>query len=149
VVVIFVWLVFAIAGLQLFSGLLKRRCFDEGSGQTFNFQDGEILCRGTDDCPGGFICGKQSANPQFGVTNFDNLGSAFLMVFQVTTMEGWSMIMIEVQRVFTDIAILYFLLLVFIGNFFLLNLLLAVIIVKFTEAQNKAKLEEDFELPMM
>jgi hypothetical protein len=90
VVVIFVWLVFAIAGLQLFSGLLKRRCFDEGSGVTFNYRGDEILCNGTDSCPGGFICGKQRANPAYGVTNFDNLGSSFLMVFQVTTMEGWT-----------------------------------------------------------
>jgi hypothetical protein len=42
--------------------------------------------------------------------------------------------MLNVQRAFTPIVIIYFILLVFIGNFFLLNLLLAVIIVKFNEA---------------
>lgn len=42
--------------------------------------------------------------------------------------------MLDVQKAFTPIVIIYFILLVFIGNFFLLNLLLAVIIVKFNEA---------------
>jgi hypothetical protein len=88
VIIIFVFLIFAIAGLQLFSGLLLRRCFEEDSGKTFGFP--EIICKGTEDCPGGFICGKQRMNPTWGVTNFDDLFSSLLMVFQVTTMEGWT-----------------------------------------------------------
>lgn len=121
VVVLFVFLVFAIAGLQLFSGLLKRRCFEENSGVTYLYGGDEILCNGTDDCPGKFICGKQLKNPDHGVTNFDNFWASFLMVFQVTTMEGWTLVMIYIQKCFTDIAVIYFFLLVFIGNFFLLN----------------------------
>jgi len=89
------------------------------------------------------------SNPDFGVTSFDNFAEAFLMVFQVTTMEGWTLIMVQIQRVFTDLAILYFILLVFVGNFFLLNLLLAVIIVKFTEAQNEQKQEDEAETSML
>ena len=96
-------------------GFLKRRCFDESAG--FTYQP-EIICNGTDNCPGGFICGKQRTNPFYGVTNFDNLMNSFLMVFQVTTMEGWTIIMLDVQRAFTPIIVLYFVLLVFIGNFF-------------------------------
>ena len=85
--------------------MLKRRCFSELYGYTYTQ---EILCNGTDDCPGGFICGKQTQNPDWGVTNFDNVGSSLLMVFQVTTMEGWTVIMLYVQRAFTPISILYF-----------------------------------------
>jgi hypothetical protein len=118
-IMIFVFLIFAIAGLQLFSGLLKRRCFEEASGVTFQ---PEILCNGTENCPGGFICGKQLKNPMYGVIHFDNCASSFLMVFQITTMEGWTLIMIYMERVFTKITIFYFIMLVFIGNFFLLNL---------------------------
>ena len=29
----------------------------------------------------------------FGLTNFDNVGSAFLTIFQCTTMDGWTAIM--------------------------------------------------------
>merc|ERR1711972_380958 len=47
VIVLFVFLVFAIAGLQLFSGLLKRRCFNESEGFTYNYGGDEIICNGT------------------------------------------------------------------------------------------------------
>ena len=113
-------MIFAIAGLQLLSGLLKRRCFDELIGVTYRNNNifPEIICNGTNDCPGGFICGRQTSNPDFGVTNFDNLYSAFLMVFQVSTMEGWALIMLNVQRAFSSVIIIFFLMIVFIGNFF-------------------------------
>ena len=29
----------------------------------------------------------------YGVTNFDNLGSAFITIFQCITMEGWTTVM--------------------------------------------------------
>jgi hypothetical protein len=68
-ILIFVFLIFAIAGLQLFMGYLERRCFEEMSGVTYI---PEVICNGTDACPGGFICGRQRTNPDWGVTNFDN-----------------------------------------------------------------------------
>jgi hypothetical protein len=40
------------------------------------------------------------------------------MVFQVTTMEGWTTVMVMVQKGFSNVVILYFILLVFVGNFF-------------------------------
>ena len=33
------------------------------------------------------------ANLNYGITNFDNVGSAFLTIFQCITMEGWTKIM--------------------------------------------------------
>ena len=119
VVTLFVFLIFAIAGLQLFSGFLLKRCYNESAGQTY-YKGGResLMCAGTDDCPGGFICGKQLENPEWGVTNFDNVMSSFLMVFQITTLEGWSLIMIYMQKTFTSLSVFYFILLVFIGNLF-------------------------------
>jgi hypothetical protein len=52
---------------------------------------------------------------------------ALLVVFQCITLEGWSDIMIQFQMSFTDFAFILFLPMVFIGAFFLVNLLLAVI----------------------
>ena len=69
-----------------------------------------------------YICGKQYANPNWNVTQFDNLGTSILMVFQITTMEGWTVIMGDIQRSFTSVTIIYFIMIVFIGNFFMLNL---------------------------
>lgn len=86
--------------MNLFSGLLKKRCFEENSGITFTRP--EIICKDVDDCPGGFICGKQMYNPKFGVENFDDVFGAFLMAFQVTTIEGWAVLMVDVQKAFSS-----------------------------------------------
>ncbi len=71
-------------------------------------------------------------SPNWDVTNFDNIGSSFLMVFQITTLEGWSEIMYWLFDAFTVYVVFYFVLLIFIGSFFLINLTLAVIKSKFT-----------------
>jgi hypothetical protein len=52
------FIVFAIAGTQLLSGLLKKRCVEEETGQTF-YDGGEMfLCGGRQVCPDGYFCGK-------------------------------------------------------------------------------------------
>ena len=91
-------------------------------------------------CPDGFFCGKMNVNPNFEVTNFDNVFWALLVVFQCITLEGWSDVMVMYQKVYTRFVFLFFFLLVFIGAFFLLNLTLAVINSAFTE--NNKKLRE-------
>ena len=80
------------------------------SGMTFVGRTGVKLCMGTDDCPGGYICGKMRENPNWGFTNFDSVFMSFLMVFQITTMEGWSVIMNYLQTTFTSLCIFYFIL---------------------------------------
>ena len=61
------------------------------------------------------------------------------MIFQCVTLEGWSSVMVMLQKVFNEFAFLFFVPLVFIGAFFLLNLTLAVIKSKFTEEHNERK----------
>eukprot|EP00898_Chlorokybus_atmophyticus_P005588 jgi/Chlat1/602/Chrsp103S00955 len=67
------------------------------------------------------------ANPESGAVNFDNMLYASLNLFQVFTLQGWSGIMYECQDGTSGWAFIYFLFLVFIGGFFLVNLALAVI----------------------
>ena len=85
-------------------------------------------------------------NPNFGTTNFDNVCYAILMVFQCVTMEGWSDIQQMLEMSFSKLIPIYFLPLVFIGAFFLLNLTLAVINSKFTEAHNEMAAEAAAQL---
>lgn len=40
-------------------------------------------------------------SPNYGVTNFDTFGWAFLNVFQIITLEGWSDTMLYVMKTFT------------------------------------------------
>ena len=161
VVLIFVFLIFAIAGLQLFSGLLQNSCSDIHTGKlytnTVNNQ-GPFLCSSS-SCPQGnliinsgtsnyteLVCAKNNQNPDFGITSFDNIFSAFLQVYIVTTLEGWTKIMGYVQRTFGYVLCIYFILIVFIGAFFLINLTLAVITIKFNESQQNSKKEEEMRL---
>lgn len=117
----------------MFNGLLKNRCV---AVQTGIVHPDDLMCPAT-ECPGGYFCGKGSANPNYGVTNFDNLFYCVLAVFQCITLEGWSDIQRQMQQCFTYYIFLFFLPLVLIGAFFLLNLTLAVINSKFTEEHNK------------
>jgi len=64
--------------------------------------------------------------------SFDNIYFAFLCVYTSVTMEGWSTIMSYTQMAFNDFSFLYFLPLIFVGGFFLMNLTLAVIKAKFS-----------------
>lgn len=94
IVLFFFFLIFAIGGLNLFMGMLKARCFNIDTGSTFIDDDGnEVIC-GALACPSGYQCGKQTLNPNYDVTNFDNIFWALLNVFQCITMEGWSEIMV-------------------------------------------------------
>ena len=109
----------------MFNGLLKNRCV---SIQTGTVHPDDLFCPTTKiTCPGGYFCGKGSENPNYGVTNFDNLFYCVLAVFQCVTLEGWSDIQRQMQQAFTYYIFLFFLPLVLIGAFFLLNLTLAVI----------------------
>jgi Ion transport protein len=90
-------------------------------------------------CDVGEICGKMMDNPNLGNTNFDNILYSLLQVFVVTTMEGWTQTMGYVRDAFTDIAVIYFVLIVFIGAFFVMNIMLAVIKAKFTEVHEEQK----------
>ena len=128
IILCFFFIIFAIGGVQLWSGVLKKRCVNEYTGI---IQSNE-LC-GSVDCKPGFFCGKTNENPNFGVTNFDNILYSLLVVFQSVTLEGWSVIMVDVQKVFNILSLFFFIPLVFIGAFFLLNLTLVVIKSKFTE----------------
>lgn len=62
-------------------------------------------------------------------------------VFTSVTLEGWTGIMYAISQSFTNLSIIYFVPMVFIGGFFLMNLTLAVIQSKFT-AMHEAKAKE-------
>ena len=91
-VLIFFFLIFAIGGVNLFSGMLKNRCVNFDTGKELNIPD--FFCGGEQMCPDGYFCGKMNKNPNYEVTNFDNIFWALLVVFQCITLEGWSDVMV-------------------------------------------------------
>ena len=59
---------------------------------------------------------------------FDNLGIGFITVFQMITLEGWTKVMYNMMDSnITWMAIIFCILLIVIGSFFLLNVILAVL----------------------
>jgi hypothetical protein len=81
------------------------------------------------------------AELNYGLTNFDDLPSAFLTIFQCITMEGWTTIMNIYEDVYSSVIVdLYFICCVVICSFFLLNLTIAVMLMKYEELdKNQAK----------
>ncbi|VDK72353.1 unnamed protein product, partial [Dibothriocephalus latus] len=79
-------------------------------------------------CPPGYICKGYWEGPNYGITSFDNIGYAMLTVFQCITMEGWTDIMYTTDDAIGDrFNALYFVPLIVLGSFFMLNLILGVL----------------------
>lgn len=107
--------------------------------ETGKRHEDDILCGGMQECPSEYFCGRQNENPNYGVTNFDIIFYSVLTVFQCVTLEGWSEIQVMYQQTYTYYIFFFFLPLVFLGAFFLLNLTLAVINTQFSRTHNAAK----------
>ena len=68
----------------------------------------------------------------FGFSTFDTIQESYLTVFQCTTLEGWAKIMMMIQDVYSIYtASFFFLLLVIVCSYFLLNLTVAVMLANF------------------
>jgi voltage-gated sodium channel type XI alpha len=120
-------------------GYLKRRCVNIEDG--FPHPD-DLYCGGASTCPDGYFCGKLNTNLYYDNISFDNLPYSLLVVFICVTMEGWSYIMVNVMQTFSIWIFAFFIPMVFIGSYFLMNLTLAVINYKFTEA-HKSHVEKN------
>jgi len=89
----------------------------------------------------------------YGITQFNNLGMAIMVIFQCITMEGWVDVMYMLQDAYQDIfAAVVFVILIIIGSFFLLNVALAVVWDSFSklsednEPDDDGKMEDDKKL---
>ena len=125
VILLFFFLIFAIGGLQLWMGILRDRCTHTVTGLMEEGYENNPC--GARECPSGYTCAKYVTNPFHGTVNFDDIFSSLLVVFQCVTLEGWTPIMVIVQKAFSIYVFLFFIPLVFIGAYFLLNFTLAVI----------------------
>ena len=96
IVLLFFFLIFAIGGVNLFSGMLRQRCINIETGDVLLEDEGdEVMCGDVDICQEGYFCGKRTLNPNYDVTSFDNIFWAMLVIFQCVTLEGWSDLMVQ------------------------------------------------------
>ncbi|XP_048693477.2 sodium channel protein type 5 subunit alpha-like isoform X1 [Caretta caretta] len=169
ILTVFCLSVFALIGLQLFKGNLRHKCVrvfnytngtitsDDKSWDSFDLftNDSEnvlkkngtsdsLLCGNGSDagtCPDKYICLKVGENPDYGYTSFDTFGWAFLSLFRLMTQDYWERLYQQTLRASGKIYMLFFMLVIFLGSFYLVNLILAVVTMAYEE-QNKATIAE-------
>ncbi|XP_053178386.1 voltage-dependent R-type calcium channel subunit alpha-1E [Scomber japonicus] len=138
----FAILMFAIIGLEFYSGKLHSTCMPEPGileNETVDSSEFEFPC-GVRQCPAKYNCGDTWIGPNDGITQFDNILFAVLTVFQCITMEGWTTVLYN-----TDDALgpnwnwLYFIPLIIIGSFFVLNLVLGVLSGEFAKERERVE----------
>ncbi|KAJ9578852.1 hypothetical protein L9F63_004911, partial [Diploptera punctata] len=129
------WLIFSIMGVQFFGGKFFK-CVDE---------EGNILP--VSDVDGMEECESKNYSWVNSKITFDNVGNAYLALFQVATFEGWMEVMadavdargvnLQPQREANLYAYLYFVVFIVCGSFFTLNLFIGVIIDNFNMLKKK------------
>uniref|UniRef100_A0AAQ5YKZ2 Sodium channel protein n=1 Tax=Amphiprion ocellaris TaxID=80972 RepID=A0AAQ5YKZ2_AMPOC len=104
-------------------------------------------------CPDGFDCLKVGRNPNYGYTSFDTFGWAFLALFRLMTQDYWEKLFHQTLRSAGKTYMVFFVLVIFLGSFYLVNLILAVVAMAYEE-QNQATIaeawqkEREFQLAM-
>ncbi|XP_015271641.1 PREDICTED: sodium channel protein type 2 subunit alpha-like isoform X4 [Gekko japonicus] len=171
ILTVFCLSVFALVGLQLFMGNLRHKCVQwppKNSSVDNESQDNwteyvwtvyikqkelyyvlpdkldPLLCgNGTDagQCPDGYMCIETGENPNYGYTSFDSFPWAFLTLFRLMTQDAWENLYQLTLRAAGKAYMVFFVLVIFLGSFYLINLILAVVAMAYDE-QNQATMEE-------
>ncbi|KYO29798.1 hypothetical protein Y1Q_0023159 [Alligator mississippiensis] len=146
--VLFVIIIYAIIGLELFIGKMHKSCFligtdilveEDPAPCAFSGNGRQCSVNGT-ECKGSWV------GPNGGITNFDNFAFAMLTVFQCITMEGWTDVLYWMNDAMGfELPWVYFVSLVIFGSFFVLNLVLGVLSGEFSKEREKAKARGDFQ----
>ncbi|XP_068589785.1 voltage-dependent L-type calcium channel subunit alpha-1D isoform X4 [Cebidichthys violaceus] len=146
--VLFVIIIYAIIGLELFIGKMHATCYviqtgalaeEEATPCAVSGHGRHCLLNGT-------TCREDWQGPNNGITNFDNFLFAMLTVFQCITMEGWTDVLYWMNDAMGfELPWVYFVSLVIFGSFFVLNLVLGVLSGEFSKEREKAKARGDFQ----
>ncbi|KAA0707598.1 Voltage-dependent P/Q-type calcium channel subunit alpha-1A [Triplophysa tibetana] len=137
-------LMFAIIGLEFYMGKFHRTCFDNITGELYDEQPcGDSLPARA--CPEGTDCREYWQGPNYGITQFDNVLFAVLTVFQCITMEGWTdMLYYSNDALGSAWNWMYFVPLIIIGSFFMLNLVLGVLSGEFAKERERVENRSEF-----
>ncbi|NXA94326.1 SCN5A protein, partial [Melanocharis versteri] len=161
ILTVFCLSVFALIGLQLFKGNLRQKCirnttefcnktwdsYEKFANDSDDFarKNGTVdilLCGpGAGVCPPGYKCCRIGPNPDYGFTSFDTFGWAFLSLFRLMTQDYWERLYQQTLRASGKVYVVFFMMVIFLGSFYLVNLILAVVTMAY-EDQNKATIAE-------
>ncbi|XP_058130921.1 voltage-dependent L-type calcium channel subunit alpha-1S isoform X2 [Dasypus novemcinctus] len=149
--VLFMVIIYAIIGLELFKGKMHKTCYFVGTDIMATVENekpspcartgsGRPCTINGSECRGGW------PGPNNGITHFDNFGFSMLTVYQCITMEGWTDVLYWVNdAIGNQWPWIYFITLILLGSFFILNLVLGVLSGEFTKEREKAKSRGTFQ----
>ncbi|XP_044010866.1 sodium channel protein para isoform X12 [Aphidius gifuensis] len=162
--------VFALMGLQIYMGVLTQKCIknfpEDGSWGNLTDENWDRFCKnetnwyvddggnmplcgnssGAGTCEPGYICLQGfGPNPNYGYTSFDTFGWALLSAFRLMTQDYWENLYQLVLRSAGPWHMLFFIVIIFLGSFYLVNLILAIVAMSYDELQKKAEEEEAAE----
>ncbi|XP_076025263.1 sodium channel protein type 4 subunit alpha B isoform X2 [Genypterus blacodes] len=103
-----------------------------------------LLCGNSSDagqCPHGYTCLRAGENPNYGYTSFDSFPWAFLALFRLMTQDFWENLFQLTLRAAGKTYMIFFVVIIFLGSFYLINLILAVVAMAYAE-QNEATIAE-------
>ncbi|XP_054868925.1 voltage-dependent L-type calcium channel subunit alpha-1D isoform X7 [Amphiprion ocellaris] len=146
--VLFVIIIYAIIGLELFIGKMHATCYLIQTGVLAEEEPTPcaVSGHGRHCLLNGTVCREGWQGPNSGITNFDNFLFAMLTVFQCITMEGWTDVLYWMNDAMGfELPWVYFVSLVIFGSFFVLNLVLGVLSGEFSKEREKAKARGDFQ----
>ncbi|XP_069780422.1 sodium channel protein type 4 subunit alpha-like [Narcine bancroftii] len=164
----FVLLIIALFGLQIFKGVLTHKCvrnlqhginithkewgdYIQNKTNWLVTEDVDIMVcgngTGTGRCPRNFTCmAGIGINPNNGYTNFDNIGWALITAFQLITLDFWENTYNLVLRASGAYYIIFFIVVVMFGAHYIVNLVLAVVAASYEkEAKRKQEAKEEEE----
>nr|AXF54067.1 voltage-dependent calcium channel A type alpha-1 [Ditylenchus destructor] len=150
--VLFAIVIFAIIGLEFYSGIFHSACYNQ-YGDIINLSEKPFPCSnksssiGAYNCEGvpGTTCLNQWEGPNYGITSFDNIAFAMITVFQCITMEGWTTVMYYTNdSLGSTYNWAYFIPLIVLGSFFMLNLVLGVLSGEFAKERERVENRRDF-----
>nr|XP_046908932.1 voltage-dependent calcium channel type A subunit alpha-1-like isoform X17 [Dermatophagoides farinae] len=155
--VLFAIVIFAIIGLDFYEGALHKTCYllpdkvdieKEGGEQETPctmLTDPDKTPKGAYVCPNSSVCREGWEGPNYGITSFDNIFFAMLTVFQCITMEGWTAILYWTNDALgSTYNWIYFVPLIILGSFFMLNLVLGVLSGEFAKERERVENRQAF-----
>jgi len=132
-----IYLLFAILGVQIFQGKMSQRCFDLTT-EEFDFDSGRFCSLSPDygrQCEPNSECRQSDVAMNDNITSFDDIFRAFLAVFQSCTLEGWVDCMYALMDTMPSLVpCLFFVVLIWVGSLFLLNLVTVVVYVSYSQS---------------
>ncbi|XP_033734222.1 sodium channel protein para-like isoform X6 [Pecten maximus] len=167
ILTVFMLSIFALIGMQMYMGALRSKCVlntdndNMTDDEYFNYvwdRDNwyphdkfvePFLCgnsTGAGDCPENHTCIPElHSNPNFNYTSFDHFGVALLCAFRLMTQDYWENLYMLVLRANGPWNCLYFMIVILLGSFYLVNLILAIVAMSYDEQQKQDKADEENE----